>query len=99
MPIAVINSSSKRPDSHFGTHLDAPLHFVENGKAVHQLELEQLIGEAHVAEVRNRKSIGPEDLKAAKISSGQAVNVCYLKQIISFIGKKNWLIFRRTSVD
>lgn len=52
MPIAVINFSSKRPDSHFGTHLDAPLHFVENGKAVHQLELEQLIGEAHVAEVR-----------------------------------------------
>jgi arylformamidase len=37
--------------SHTGTHIDAPLHFIENGATVDQLPLSLLIGRARVVEV------------------------------------------------
>jgi arylformamidase len=37
--------------SHTGTHIDPPLHFIENGISVDQLPLELLIGRARVVEV------------------------------------------------
>ncbi len=36
---------------HGGTHLDAPIHFAEDRKRVHELELDQLIGHAIVVDV------------------------------------------------
>jgi arylformamidase len=35
--------------THTGTHTDAPLHFISNGKGIDQLPLETLVGEATVA--------------------------------------------------
>ena len=67
LPNDTNNLSSFCIDSHMGTHLDAPLHFVENGKAVHQLDLHKLIGEVYVAEIRGVKSISDSDLKSAQI--------------------------------
>ena len=37
--------------AHNGTHIDAPYHFLQNGKTVDQLSLSALIGYAYVAEV------------------------------------------------
>ena len=59
---ATNNLSSISTDSHFGTHLDAPLHFVHQGKALHEIPLHKLIGKAYVAEIRGIKSIGPAQL-------------------------------------
>jgi kynurenine formamidase len=39
-------------DSHCGTHLDAPSHFVRDGATVEQLALNVLIGEAQVVDAR-----------------------------------------------
>jgi kynurenine formamidase len=39
-------------DSHCGTHLDAPSHFVPNGATVERLSLSVLIGEAQVVDAR-----------------------------------------------
>ncbi len=36
--------------AHNGTHIDAPSHFIDNGKTVDQVELYKLIGPAYVAE-------------------------------------------------
>ena len=36
---------------HGGTHIDAPIHFLENGKTVDQIPLEQLLGKAVVIDV------------------------------------------------
>lgn len=36
---------------HTGTHIDAPLHFLRDGKSVDQIPLETLIGSVYVAEV------------------------------------------------
>ena len=35
---------------HNGTHIDAPLHFFESGRAVHEIPLEYFVGECFVAE-------------------------------------------------
>jgi arylformamidase len=37
--------------SHCGTHLDAPLHFIDNGSTVDQLDLKDLIGNCLVVEL------------------------------------------------
>jgi arylformamidase len=39
-------------DSHCGTHIDAPSHFVRNGATVEALPLDVLIGEAQVVDAR-----------------------------------------------
>lgn len=64
---ATNNSSSFSIDSHLGTHLDAPMHFVENGKSLIELEISKLIGKAYVAEIRNKNTITAKDLEKIQI--------------------------------
>lgn len=42
---------------HAGTHIDAPLHFLEKEKFISDYPLESFIGRAKVVDVRNRKNI------------------------------------------
>lgn len=44
---------------HNGTHVDAPLHFYEDGKSVDQMSLEHFVGECFVAEASG--SIGSQE--------------------------------------
>jgi arylformamidase len=37
--------------SHFGTHVDAPKHFITGGAGIESLDLDALVGEAHVIDV------------------------------------------------
>ena len=53
---------------HMGTHVDAPLHFVEGGNSVDQLELHTLIGRAHVVDCRGLNLITRQVLETAGIS-------------------------------
>ncbi len=61
---ATNNASSFTIDAHFGTHLDAPLHFVQKGKPLQELDLSKLIGKTYVAEIRGKKVITANDLAA-----------------------------------
>lgn len=61
------NLSSINMDCHFGTHLDAPLHFVDNGRAVHELELFKLVGDAWLVEIKGVRSITASILETANI--------------------------------
>lgn len=70
MEKATHNSSSFTIDSHYGTHLDAPLHFVKDGKDVSALDLSKLIGPAYVAEIRNKKAITAGDLAQLNLPNG-----------------------------
>ena len=46
---------------HYGTHLDAPLHFIPGGGDVASLDLQTLMGPCHVARVADTvDAIGPE---------------------------------------
>lgn len=49
--------------AHTGTHVDAPNHFLQGTKKVHELELEKLVGECLVIELdKNVSEIKPEHL-------------------------------------
>ena len=43
------NLTSFNMCSHNGTHIDAPFHFIQNGKTVDQITLESVVGMAYVA--------------------------------------------------
>jgi arylformamidase len=67
MPVDTNNLSSFTIDSHLGTHIDAPLHFVNRAKAIHQIELNKLIGRTYVVEINDVRSITAVHLELAKI--------------------------------
>lgn len=50
-------------DVHTGTHVDAPLHFVDGGKGVDSLSLEVLNGPSYVADVRGIDAVTPAALE------------------------------------
>ena len=56
------NRSSFSMESHLGTHVDAPLHFISNGKTLEEISLSHLIGKAQVIEVPYPKMITKEFL-------------------------------------
>jgi arylformamidase len=49
--------------SHTGTHIDAPWHFIENGRKLNEIPLARLVGPAVVVLLENRKSISKADLE------------------------------------
>ena len=62
------NVSRFRCDVHFGTHVDASLHFFVDGTRVDELSLEILIGPAVVAHLPDCSSINSEHLEALDLS-------------------------------
>ncbi len=59
-----INETVIEMNSHMGTHIDAPYHFVADGKRLHEISLDQLVGKATVFEIPDARSIGMTELKA-----------------------------------
>ncbi|MCL5257051.1 MAG: cyclase family protein [Chloroflexi bacterium] len=58
--------------SHTGTHVDAPRHFINNGKSVDQLDLSLLVGEALVVDMTAaEREITRKDLEAHPEIKGQ----------------------------
>lgn len=50
--------------AHSGTHVDAPLHFLEEGRSVDEIPLDRLVGEAVVVELlRRRVKVTAGDLR------------------------------------
>ena len=56
--------------AHSGTHVDAPDHFLGNGKTVETIPLELMIGPAAVVETHAEETITPADLITARIPAG-----------------------------
>lgn len=57
---AICNLSRIEMGSHSSTHLDAPLHFVPNGKSVEKIDLEKCVGKCRV--VSQQGFVEAEDL-------------------------------------
>jgi arylformamidase len=55
---------------HFGTHLDAPCHFIDGSKGVDELDLDILVGKCSVIEIKEIQKITPEHLEACQIGPG-----------------------------
>ena len=54
--------------AHNGTHIDAPFHFLEDGKTVDQLGLEPFVGECYVA--RHHGDVTAEDARRMMAKAG-----------------------------
>ena len=60
--------------AHTATHVDAPNHFIEGTRKVHELDLEKLIGDARVVEIdENKMSISAEDVRDANLEGVERV--------------------------
>ncbi len=55
---------------HVGTHLDAPAHFIKDGRGIDTLDLSKLIGPCHVADLRTSTTINADTLEQANIPNG-----------------------------
>jgi len=64
----VCNNSVIECDAHIGTHLDAPLHFIEKGLGVEKFQLDILIGPCSVAYLPEVTEIHANDLSAINIT-------------------------------
>jgi arylformamidase len=58
---------------HTGTHLDAPLHYLENAAAIGGLPLGAVIGPARVISIQDPKSITARELADHKIRRGERI--------------------------
>lgn len=78
---ALYNLSMLHMCAHNGTHVDAPYHFLNQGRTIEAIELERFIGMAYVAEYEGIMS--SEDaraiLKKAKEADAEAGNRILLK--------------------
>lgn len=64
--------------SHTGTHIDAPFHFVQNGKRIHQIDPGRFLCDAILVRVRSgpNRSITKSDIIAHEERFGKISNGC-----------------------
>lgn len=55
---------------HTGTHIDAPAHFIENGKSLSDIPIENFLGEGLLIDARDKKLIDIDVLSNIKVSKG-----------------------------
>jgi arylformamidase len=55
---------------HTGTHVDAPLHVMDNGPGVADLCLDKLMGPATVGDLTDAEVVGRKELEALKLAPG-----------------------------
>ena len=70
---ATITMSQMTINSHHGTHIDAPRHFIPDGKTIDQMPLDAIMGPARVIEIKDTVSIKPEELEAHNIQAGERI--------------------------
>ena len=73
IPPDPLNLSAVSIGSHQGTHLDAPLHFLADGRPVDQVPLEQVIGPAILVDLTHKapeSEIGIADLDVVELHPG-----------------------------
>jgi arylformamidase len=90
--------------THTGTHIDAPYHFSETGKRVHELAIDVFAGKAKVLHMPGYASIGAEELSSYDLTGAERLlirtdswedpsrfpdRICYLRpNAASFLADK-----------
>jgi arylformamidase len=67
------NNSAISLGVHTGTHMDAPKHFIKDGKSIDKLPFETSVGPARVIEIKDKISIKPEELRQHNIKRGERI--------------------------
>jgi arylformamidase len=66
----VANVTRIETGSHTGTHIDAPLHFVDGGKTTAEIPLENLVGPCQVVDMTGKTKITAADLDLLDLPQG-----------------------------
>lgn len=69
----VCNVSKLSMGAHTGTHMDAPLHFIKDGKSIDMMPLTATLGRARVIEITDTESIKPAELEQHNIQLGERI--------------------------
>ncbi|MDR9459092.1 MAG: cyclase family protein, partial [Dehalococcoidia bacterium] len=67
------NLSEISMGAHSGTHVDAPIHFIQQGQGVDKMPLDTMVGRARVIEILDTESIKPEELLQHRIRRGERI--------------------------
>lgn len=67
------NVSALSMGSHTGTHMDAPVHFINDGATLDELDLDATMGEARVIAVGEAEAIRVKDLADKNIVAGERI--------------------------
>jgi len=70
---SMVNVSRVHMGVHTGTHVDAPLHFIAEGKGIDALDIGLFTGWVRVVDVRHVNSIGPEHIQNLPGEKNEAV--------------------------
>ena len=68
-----VNMSNLELSSHTGTHIDAPLHFEENGASIDEIPLDALIGPAKLIDLEGIETVDENHLRDADIEGHSRV--------------------------
>ncbi len=67
------NVSKISMGAHTGTHIDAPLHFIQDGQSIDNMPLSATIGRARVIEIQDTESIKVAELEHHRIQIGERI--------------------------
>lgn len=67
------NVSEIATSVHIGTHIDAPLHFIADGRDIAEVPLDKLCGPATVVHMLAERDVEVEDLESAKLRRNESV--------------------------
>ncbi|MCC7203652.1 MAG: cyclase family protein [Phycisphaeraceae bacterium] len=70
---APCNASMLHMSAHTGTHLDAPRHFVTDGKTIEQIPLDAVMGVVKVIRVHDPAAVTPEELGRHPLERGDRI--------------------------
>jgi arylformamidase len=59
--------------AHTGTHMDAPIHFIKDGKSIDTMPLDATIGRARVLEISDPESVKVDELDSYHIQPGERI--------------------------
>lgn len=59
--------------THTGTHVDAPRHFIRDGKTIEQIPYDRFLGEAKVFEIPGKRAIEVQDIQNFDIREGDRI--------------------------
>lgn len=68
-----VNLSTITMGAHSGTHMDAPLHFIKDGKSIDEIPFEATVGLARIVEIRDPVCIKLDDVAGLGIKEGERI--------------------------
>ncbi|MFM8905720.1 MAG: cyclase family protein, partial [Verrucomicrobiota bacterium] len=69
----VCNVSVFNLNTHAGTHMDSPWHFLKGLGTMDDLPFEAVIGPCRVVEIKDKESIKPAELAKLKLKKGERI--------------------------